>query len=295
MTARDLLAGPWLAWRNARRALARPAHPAGAFRILLLHDVPAAQHPRLARLLDRIAKRGGFIGPDEALARLAAPPGAGARAGDPPWLVTFDDGFASNRVVAETMLAPRAIRAVFFVCPGLIDLPPGTQRDAVRQRVFAGNPAASVPPGDSPLMRWDDLAALAHGGHGIGGHSLHHARLSALGADELEREVAGTAARLADRLGAPADWFAYPFGDIAAIDAPALSVIGRHWRLCRSGVRGTNRAGTHRLALLADHVDLSATPDWQDLTVDGALDGRYGAPRGRLAAMAAASGHSAAP
>lgn len=296
MRAREALAGPWLAGLSAWRALGGRAVPPGAFRILLLHDVPPDRRGRLAALLDHIAAHGGFVTPDIALARLAGarvPAAETTPAERASWLVTFDDGFESNRVVAETVLAPRGIRAVFFVCPGLIELAPAARREAVARCVHEGRVDPAALPTGKVLMDWDDLASLVHAGHTVGAHTLTHRRLAAARDAQLEDEVGGAAERIASRLGVPADWFAWPFGDVGSIDAAALAVIARHCRVCRSGIRGLNAPGGHRLAVFADHVDLDATPAWQRLVIAGGLDGRYRAARRRLAEMIATCGDHA--
>jgi hypothetical protein len=78
-------------------------------------------------------------------------------------------------------------------------------------------------------------------------------------------------------------WFAYPFGNIESINAEALMIASRHHAYCRSGVRGVNDVATHRLGLLAEHIDLSAPESFQHAAVEGALDFRYRAARTRLA------------
>lgn len=251
---------------------------AGAFRIFLLHDVPRAQYQALARVLDLI---GDFLTPDDALSRIELGVGRDGR-----YLLSFDDGFIGNREVAERVLAPRGIKAVFFVCPGLIDLPASRRREAVAAHVYEGSMAPKKLPPDPVLMGWDDLEALLRAGHAIGGHTLVHKRLAGLAPEMLEEQVGGSAEQLTSHLGVALAWFAYPFGDINSIDANALRAIGRHYRVCRSGVRGWNRPGGHRLALLADHLDLMASVAWQDLVVAGGLDMAYVQARARLLRLA---------
>ena len=260
MKARELLAPALLA---AHAAFGPRAVP-GEFRALLLHDVPPAQYRRLARLLDHAAQSGGFVSPQEAASRLEH-----RSAGTGRFLLTFDDGFMGNRDVAERVLAPRGIKAAFFVNPGLIE----------------GQP-------DRTYMGWDDLMALAQEGHVIGSHGWSHTRLAGLRGADLEAEIARPGETLAARLGTPPEWFAYPFGDIDSIDAESLALIGRRYRICRSGVRGPNAPGAHRLAVLADHVDLGASFAWQRLTLAGGLDGRYGPARARLLGMARSAASS---
>jgi peptidoglycan/xylan/chitin deacetylase (PgdA/CDA1 family) len=251
---RELLAPALLAARTFA-----PAPPPGAWRNLLLHDIPRHRYDDLARLLDHVAARHGFIAPSEVITRKDGPLRC---------VLNFDDGFKGNRDVAERLLAPRGIRAIFFVNPGLIE----SQTD-------------------DTYMSWDDLAALARAGHVIGAHGQFHVRLAGLPAYELEAQIVRAREALTGRLGAP-DWFAYPFGDIDSVDAAALHLIGRHYRHCRSGVRGLNVPATHRLAVLADNVELDAGWAWQKLTVAGGLDGHYEPARARLLRMAESASRS---
>ncbi len=134
---RNLLAGPWLAaWKLARVVLP------GGFRILLFHDIPLSQREALARLAGELAQSRRLIDPAEA-ARLLA--GAPLPPGPPPVLLSFDDGFASNLDVAETILAPLGARALFFVCPGLMDLDGAAQSAAIAGQILQGRRAAPEP------------------------------------------------------------------------------------------------------------------------------------------------------
>jgi peptidoglycan/xylan/chitin deacetylase (PgdA/CDA1 family) len=253
--------------------------PMGAVRILILHDVPPAARDAFIRLLDHVAAGPGFVTPAEAAQRLS---GAVPADGRTPVLLSFDDGFASNLEVARDILEPRGLRALFFVCPGLIDLPAAERRAAIAAHVFRGHSSAQ----GLDLIGWPDLAALAAAGHEIGCHSLSHDCLAGLNPPELEREVASAKARMAEMLGRTTAWFAFPFGDIGSIDASALAAIGSHFRLCRSGIRGTAHAGSHPLALPAESAELGASWPWLRLAAEGGLAPLYRKPLARLAALA---------
>ncbi|MEO5374956.1 MAG: polysaccharide deacetylase family protein [Alphaproteobacteria bacterium] len=240
--------------------------------------MPPAHEDALDHLLARIGQRHGFAEPSLLLSAEG-----GERAHGAPVLVTFDDGFRSNHRVAERLLARHGVTAVFFICPGLMDLGAADQSAAVARLVFRG--AVSAPP---PLMSWGEVEALAAAGHTIAAHTLTHRALAGLPPADLAAEVLQSGERIEQRLGRPVDWFAYPFGDIDSIDLAAMGVIAGRYRLCRSGVRGLNDAGTDPLGLLAEPVDLSAPPAYQDLALEGGLDVRHAAARTRLAALVAA-------
>jgi peptidoglycan/xylan/chitin deacetylase (PgdA/CDA1 family) len=271
MSLRDHLGGPALAlWR-----LARPFRPTGSLRILILHDVPPAQRPVLAATIAALAAAELLVEPAMAARRLVE---GSERDGV---LLSFDDGFVSNLEVAETILAPLGAKALFFVCPGLIDLDQPARMAAIAANILRGR---RQPPED--LMDWQGVERLVALGHTIGSHTSDHRCLAGMSSDQLSEQVGDAAATLARRLGGKPDWFAYTFGDIGSIDAAALAEIGRHHRFCRSGVRGGNTAATPRLALRGDHLDLTARPAWRDLTVEGGLAPLYGRQRRRLDAMA---------
>ncbi len=270
------LARPWLGGFRAWRRIG--AAPPRALRILLLHDVPEARFDALDRLLDMVKRRHRFVAPDEAEAWLA---GAAPQQGRAPCLLTFDDGFASNHAAATTVLARHGVRALFFVCPGLVELEGDAQRQAIAANIFDGRPGA----GDLSLMTWQEIGALKEMGHTIGAHSMTHRRLSLLRGEELAHEVRGCNEVLAARLGTRATWFAFPFGSIDSVSAAALAVIASDYRFCRSGVRGPNTGATDRLALRADHIDLEAPDAYLSLVVEGGLDWRYATHRRRLDAL----------
>jgi len=269
---RHLVAPFWLMARNLMSA----AYPPGAFRILLLHDIQPRQETALDHLLSHIGGAMGFMTPDDVPARLAMT----APDSRCPVLVSFDDGFASNHATAKSVLARHRVRALFFVCPGLMDLPRDRQLSAIAANVFRGKANAAP-----EMMTWNQAEDLAGMGHTVGGHGMSHACLASLDPARLEDEIGGARRRLLERLGSPAEWFAFPFGDIGSIDKEALSVTARHFRYCRSGVRGQNQVGTSPFGLLAEHVDLDAPLAYQRMALEGGLDGRYAKARARLKGM----------
>lgn len=277
VSVRSLIA-PVLVPLNAALQKCR-AFPAGAVRILVLHDVPPHARPMLLRLLGHIAAGPGFVTPDQARDRLQGKLPADGKA---PVLLSFDDGFVSNLAIARDLLEPQGIRALFFVCPGLIDLPAAHRRAAIAAHVFRGAVTENALPDDLDVIGWTDLEALARCGHEIGCHGLSHDRLSGLDMAALEKQVVTAKTRMAETLGQTTDWFAFPFGDLDSIDPAALSMIGAHFRWCRSGVRGLAHAGTPPLALPAESVDLTARWPWPRLAAEGGLAFRYRKPLATL-------------
>jgi peptidoglycan/xylan/chitin deacetylase (PgdA/CDA1 family) len=280
MALRHTLAGPALAALRMLNAMV----PGRRFRILLVHDVPPALAGEFERFVAHVKETHGVLTPEQAAAWLDGRPTG--ETGRTPCLFTFDDGFASNFQVATGALARHDVKAVFFVCPGLIDLTGANRAAAIAANVLDGRVgAAGLPPG-LDLMEWPELAELTRLGHAIGAHGMTHRRLSLLDGEDLRREVTAAGDVLEDRLGRPVPWYAYSFGDIGSLSAAALKVIAGRYRFCRSGVRGANDAGTGALALRADQVDPATPFVYQKLIAEGGLAWRYADARRRLDALA---------
>ncbi len=278
MTLRFLLARPWLWARLAQKAV--QGGGAATLRFLLLHDVSSEERPAFEAAVAWLAQRNRLATPAEAQAILAGAPFTGDKV-----VLTFDDGFAGNLDLAETVLARHGAKAIFFVCPGLMDLEPTAQRAAIAANIFNGRRQPDALPPQCRLMTWAELERLASLGHEIANHTLSHRRLSTLGADEQEAEIAGGAEMLRQRLGSAGDWFAFPFGEVASVSTETIHSVARHHKFCRSGVRGGNDAKTHPLALWADHLDLMAPWAYQRLILEGGLDRLYQGPRDVLSRL----------
>ena len=276
------LAGPAArVWLSTRRA--GPLPKSGSLRILHFHETPRGSHPLFGRLVDRLREQHGIIGPRDAEALLEGR-GALLSEGRAPCLLTFDDGFRSNYALAREVLEPRGVRAIFFVCPGLVDLEPALQRKKIAENIRQDVSLLNAPELEHELMSWKEIGELAAAGHVIGSHSSSHRRLAEADEEELEHEVGGAAALLETRLGRAADWIAFPFGNVASISPAALASAGKHHRFCRSGVRGLNAPGTPALGLLSEVLDLRTPLDYQLAAAAGALDFRYREARRSLAA-----------
>jgi peptidoglycan/xylan/chitin deacetylase (PgdA/CDA1 family) len=252
------------------------------FRILMFHDIPEQQTEIFRRFAEMIVATHGVLTPEEAETWLGGDRPAPSHAALQPCLFSFDDGFASNRRIAETVLAPLGIRALFFISPGLIELKPEEQAYRIAATVFDGKVEPEDIPASLRPMTWDELGELKAMGHAIGAHGMLHRRLTALAGEELEWEILESAARIESRLGAGVPWYAYAFGDIGSISRSALELIGQRYRFCRSGLRGANDADIDRLALRADMVDLDGPLAYQQLTVEGGLDRLYKEARQHL-------------
>jgi peptidoglycan/xylan/chitin deacetylase (PgdA/CDA1 family) len=114
--------------------------------------------------------------------------------------------------------------------------------------------AAAAGPGERALGR-EEIAKLAAGGLvEIGAHSVSHARLTELSADDREWEIRESQAFLADLLGRPVTSFAYPHGRHDAATRRVLESAGFE-RAC------TSRSGSVRPRTDALELPRVGVPD----------------------------------
>jgi len=217
-------------------------------------------------------------------------------AGDEPihgrnLLLTFDDGFASNRVVAEEVLNPLGIRALFFVVSDLVRIEDRIQaRCFMAERLFPEMHIEKLPAHWSN-MGWRDLEALLEQGHCIGCHTASHARLSKIKTQgELEQEIVSSAQTLEQRLGVPIEHFSYTFGDLDSFSEAALAIARQRFRFVYSGLRGDNARDVSPFTLRRDSAaGQDSLFNYTTLSnsllgsfLEGAADSHYARSRARL-------------
>lgn len=267
------LARPWLLSYRALHRL-RGLYSPGAFRILLFHDVPRDQFQAFERLLQLLLDTHGILSPKQ-VERILSGHGQKPAVGRVPFLLTFDDGFASNAAIARELLDRYDVQALFFVCPGLIDASQGQRRELAERYELDVQVPSWIVREDYALMSWPDLEALVEMGHTVGSHTLHHLRLSHLDDEDKRTEINESAENLEERLKVKIQWFAHPVGDLDSMDARSYHLIAQRYRFSCSGLRGWNSETSHPLGLLREHVDLTSPFSYQALILEGGLDFRY--------------------
>lgn len=267
---------------RAAKLIGRPlgASSVNRLRVLLYHDIAPHDQERFAAQLRWLARSWNFVSPDQFAAMVS---GEEAIRGS-HLLLTFDDGFASNRAVAEAVLNPMGIRALFFVVSdfvGLVDC--GEVRQFITRQCGQGH-AADELPAHWRNMVWADLEALLEQGHSVGSHTRTHTRLSQILAEsDLAREIIASGDALAQRLGVSIEHFAYPFGNLASFSGQALAVARRRYRFVYSGLRGDNAGGVSPFALRRDNsVSQDVSLDYEVFPntllgafLEGAADSHY--------------------
>ena len=218
-------------------------------RVLIYHDIPAVEEARFEAQLRWLTKYWNIISPAEFEASML---GKSPLIGD-NLLLTFDDGLISNRVVAEKILNPLGIKAIFFVISDFVKIEtPMESRQFIAKHIIPNSKLSDIPKAWRN-MQLSDLTALIEQGHTIGHHTKLHTRLSnCLTDDELEDELVGGSKYISTQLGIDINHFAYTFGDIESFSEAALTVARRNFQFIYSGLRGNNSQDVSPLSIRRD-------------------------------------------
>jgi peptidoglycan/xylan/chitin deacetylase (PgdA/CDA1 family) len=267
----SLLSAVYLPLRTKNNLLRRfGAKTDARLRIINYHNIAPKEQEKFAAQLRWLARSWKFVSPQLFAAMMN---------GDEPieganLLLTFDDGFASNRRVAEEVLNPMGIQALFFVVPDFVNIVNEDEsRDFIATNIWRSRTPETE---DWRNMTWTDLAWLIETGHTIGAHTKSHARLSDLKEDRgLETEIIECADVLKSKLSVEIEHFAYPFGNLASFSPSALAVAMQRFKFIYTGLRGDNAVGVPAWALRRDAIDPPNSFGLIGALLEGGADSSY--------------------
>jgi peptidoglycan/xylan/chitin deacetylase (PgdA/CDA1 family) len=108
---------------------------------------------------------------------------------DRPVILTFDDHHRSVYTMARPILNNKAMTMTFFITTNFI---------------------TNI--GQWESITWNEVRQFRDEGHAIESHSVNHPDLTTIPEDEAWQEILNSRLEIGDRLGAPAQFFAYPSG-----------------------------------------------------------------------------------
>ena len=265
-------------------AYSRLTGAAPAVRVTTTHGVFSENSRRLADIVDMINSRYGIVEPAAFFEFLHSddPAHHSANGGV---LMTFDDGLISSYEFALRQLSPRGIRAIFFVPTAVFGMGRSEQHDFAIATRFPGSTRLR----DEQFRTVDEfeVGQLIEHGHVVMPHSHSHARLSELsGRLEYEAEIQVPRSILERLAPYPVNAFAFPYGTVSAISAPAYSWIARTYDYCFSAIGGLNKAGANPFLLRRDNFDQSYDAFRATEAVAGGLDAYHALANRRLRAIA---------
>ena len=158
-------------------------------------------------------------------------------------LLSFDDGFKSNRKLAEEVLNELNIRALFFIISDFV----GAKKQSEKYKKIIHNIYPSGPSKSelSDPMNHDDIKFLISSGHQIGCHTLSHQMLSKISSlNELNKELISSKNMLEKNFDIKIKHFAFPFGTYDSINQNSLKILDKNYQFIHSGLRGNNKKTT---------------------------------------------------
>ncbi len=210
-------------------------------RVLLYHDIARQERSRFRVQLEKISRDWKFV-PPEVFAEMVR--GKKEIVGR-NLLLTFDDGYFSNRIVAEEILEPLGIKALFFIVSDFVDIQKKREiRKFISDNIYPSFTVEQVPDFWVP-MRWKDLEILLRKGHSIGSHTKTHAKLSKIkpiDRHRLQDEILTSKKKLENKLGINIEHFAYTFGDLDSFNKDALRMAKEYYEFIHTGLRGDNKS-----------------------------------------------------
>lgn len=243
----------------------------GRLRVLLYHDIAPQDEAHFATHLRWLSQSWRFVGPNRFVAMLSGEEPVVADS----LLLSFDDGFASNRRIAEAVLNPMGINALFFIVSQFAAL--SNTEDC--RAFIAQNIYPALRPEDVPdhwrNMTWDDLSFLLEAGHSLGAHTAHHARLSQVPAEALSAEIIECANMLEGKLAVKVEHFAYTFGNLASFSPAALAVARTRFKYIYTGLRGDNSRGVPPWAIRRDAMAATDSFSLVGALLEGGADRIY--------------------
>ena len=283
-TTRSLFSSIASPFNNLKKNISEWSRNTGDVFSLIFHDVPGYLIDPFKELLLQLNSEYSFINPEDFVSFIKG----GIKLNKNHLLLTFDDGFKSNYKVAQEILNPLQIKAIFFLPTGFIDAKnPETQKLYIKKNLCIEEFIADFHVNEMKPMTLENLSELVDSGHTIGAHTKNHFRLSEIDDDALlEEEIISSGDRIEELLGVRVEHFAYPFGDIGSINKKALEIARARYKYVYSGVRGPNKCGISPGAIRREALNISDGIKYNTFVTNGGLSFYYWRARRRLDAIA---------
>lgn len=201
------------------------------FRILMIHNVKRENFKLLEKNLKTLQKKYNFIDPNTLKSGIYPN-------GKNNLLLTFDDGFISNFVFANSVLKKINMKGIFFVVTDLINSNKQSKKKII-QNIFPEKKLKKI--SQYKTMSWSHLRRLEKMGHVIGCHTRSHLRLNEIKSNIILKEqiVYPIFAFQRNKITKP-KFFAYPFGDFHSFNNKCFKIAKKNYEFIFSGIRGDN-------------------------------------------------------
>ena len=234
--------------------------------VVTLHNIEESYYEWFEEFIVMIKNSYGFINPEDFNTQENSD---GIKV-----LLTFDDGFFSNKIISDKILSKYDVKALFFITEGFVGLNENQAYDFASKNIYPDS-LISNDRRKQQSMSWDDVKSLSADGHSIGAHTKTHSKLTDLNKDELEDEVVISSRRIEKILNINIDTFAYPFGKPSVVTVEALNLCKNNFKYVFSNVRGNVNSSPSNYFIFRQNI-VPGDPMWliQNM-IEGKLDWIY--------------------
>ena len=214
--------------------------PKDQIRVLIFHHIEKKNFDKFENLLNFISKNFCIISPDEFKMYISGNYKKDNK--KKKILITFDDGYKSQKEITEKYLNPLNIKALFFLVSDFINCDSKEVAQKFVRNHFYKKIYNDYLDFDLENMNIDDVNYLVNSGHTLGAHTKTHPQLSKIDNEEelisqiidCKRNLEGLFNKI------KINDFAYTFGDFDSINKNALNYISKNYTYVYSGLRGNN-------------------------------------------------------
>ena len=250
---------------------------------IIFHDIPQLSKNRFQDLLEILIEKHTFITPDNFELYMNGE----YFLKEDQLLLTFDDGYYSNYLIAKEILDKYKIKAIFFISTGFIDLKNKTEINTYIKKNFFDNVLPTkLDTSEMKPMSWRNLEEIIELGHTIGSHTKNHNYLSSiLDNDLLKEEIVLSGKELERNLGIKVEHFAFPFGNLNSMSSNSIRIAEKKYKYIHTGIRGKNLFSTSTLAIRRESMNILDDFDYNQFIANGGLSFYYWKDRQKLNKM----------
>ena len=243
-------------------------------RVLIFHDIEKKNFEKFEKLLNYLIKNFSIITPEEF--KIFSKHNLNKFKNKKKILITFDDGYKSQKQITEKYLNPNNIKAIFFVVSDFISIKSKVQAQAFVRNNFYKNKSNVKLDNDIENMNIQDINFLIESGHTLGAHTKTHLQLSNIkNENELTSEILDCKKKLEELFKKTViDDFAYTFGDYESINEKSLNIISKYYKFIYSGLRGNNLKIKNNV-VRRDAINMWETTNVINCYLNGYLDFIY--------------------
>ena len=190
-------------------------------------------------------------------------------------LLTFDDGFNSNFIIANTILKRLKIKCIFFVPSEFIKL-----KSIKNSKLFIKNNILDQQISnlfdEIKNISINNLKILIRNGHTIGAHTKTHANLGTIKNNNmLKDEMINSCKDLERILKTKIKHFAYTYGNYKSMSEKSINIAVKQYEYVHSSLRGSNYNNKKGEIIKRDAVYLELGNKLLAIFMNGIIDIKY--------------------